>query len=64
MSNPIKSINTAADKEGGGGEGGGQADFSWFTEQDKKEVALSKFVVLEVDGAATVTNNRFVSFCF
>ena len=62
MSNPIKSINTAADKEGGGG--GGQADFSWFTEQDKKEVALSKFVVLEVDGAATVTNNRFVSFCF
>ena len=50
------------EKEGGGG--GGQADFSWFIEQDKKEVALSEFVVLEVNGAATITNKRFVSFCF
>ena len=49
------------EKEGGGG---GQADFSWFIEQDKKEVALSESVVLEVNGAGTVTNSRFVSFCF
>ena len=40
---------------------------SIFIEQDisdKKQIGLSEFAVLAINGATTVTNNKFVSFCF
>ena len=42
-------------------------DFSLFIEQDrsdKKYITFSEFVVLPVNQATTVTNDKFVSFCF
>ena len=42
-------------------------DFSLFIEQDvsdKKEMAFSEFVIFAVNWAITVTNNKFLSFCF
>ena len=40
---------------------------SSFIEQDindQKQLAFSEFLALAVNWATTVTNNRFVSFCF
>ena len=43
------------------------SDFSLLIEldaSDKKYIAFSGFAVLAVNRATTVTNNKFVTFCF